>query len=100
MDFFHECKYKRVRVGKAPCVVAADVLNYQFVLCEFELQSRNYVRFQTNTLQLLVKYYPCCSSTRMPLALNNPRRLICIKQRNQTKPTILEGEYEIDVLIQ
>ena len=24
-----------------------------------------------------VKYYHCCSSTSMPLALNNPQRLIC-----------------------
>ena len=55
------------------------------VVCEFELQSRYYIHFQTNILgenensfipQVYINYYHCCS-IKMALALNNPRRMVC-----------------------
>ena len=64
-----------------------SVRDYNIVVSEFELRSRYYVHFRTNTLrnenllysptQLSVKQYNYCSITRKALALNNPRMLIC-----------------------
>ena len=71
--------------GWVPRGAMAKVRDCSLEVSEFELQPRYYVRFQTNTFgkawthlsfQLWVKPYHFCSSTRMALALNNPRNLI------------------------
>ena len=65
-----------------------NVLDCGIDLSEFELQSRYYILFWTNTLekgmkllipQLWIKSYHCFSYTRMVLVLNN---LFAIKQGN------------------
>ena len=62
----------------------AYVLVCNIVVNEFELQSGHNVHFQTNTFGKGMKplsrpHYYYCSPTRMDLALNNPRGLICHK---------------------
>ena len=71
----------------SPCTQMAYVLDCKIVVCEFELQSHDYVPFQTIILgkgmnsviplQLRVKYHDYCPLTRIALTLNNSRRLIC-----------------------
>ena len=85
-----------VRIDKTQSeVVCSDsvvnVLDFDFVVTEFELQSHYDVPFRINTHtkkvstslypQQWVEYYHLCSSTRLALALNKHQRLIC---QNQT----------------
>ena len=68
-----------------PLSLMANVLDCSIVLNKFKLQSRYYIHFRTTLEkgngffipQLWVKQYLYCSSTKIPLALNNPLRLIC-----------------------
>ena len=46
---------------RCPCGVMVKAMDYGIAVSEFELQSRYYVHFRTNT-QLWVKYYHYCSS--------------------------------------
>ena len=56
--------------------VEANVLDYDIVVSEFEFQSSNCVHFRAPLYpQLWVKQYHYCSSTRMALALINPRKM-------------------------
>ena len=59
-----------------------NVLDCDIVVSEFELHSRYYVHFQTNTFGERINHlitHPCYGfdSKRMGLPLNNPRKLIC-----------------------
>ena len=80
-----------------PRGVMVKVLGCRIIVSEFKVQSGYYVHFQTNTLgkgmnpsfsQLCLRYYHCCSSKRMALALNNLQRLIChsTKKPNHVLP--------------
>ena len=87
----HLCIYvwilvRYVCVRRSPHSVVANMLNCNLKVSEFDLWSRYYVHFRTNTLgkvmnphfsQLGVKLYQSRSSKRMALALNKPQRLIC-----------------------
>ena len=62
-------------------VIEANILGYNILVSDFELQSRYYVHFRANTfgkgMKPLILPPSMGSSTRTPLALNNPRRVIC-----------------------
>ncbi len=69
----------------APRGVMVKAMDCGIVVCEFELQSRYYVHFRTNTLGKSMnplKQHYCCSSRRVALALNNPRMPL----NKETKP--------------
>ena len=79
---------KTLNVKGCPRGLTAQVLDSGFEESEFELQFRYYVHFQTNTLgkgstfqapslNTIVAF----SSRRMSLALNNPRSLICLMNK-------------------
>ena len=61
------------------CGVMAKMLNCSLKISEFKLQCHYCVHFWANTLGKGVSPFipPERSSAKMPLALNNPRRLIC-----------------------
>ena len=69
--------------------IEAYVLDCDIVVSGFDLHARYYVHCQNYILEegmkLIIPQCPYCSSTRMALALDNPRRLIrdVIKQRYQ-----------------
>ena len=66
---------------------------FDTVVNKFELQSRYYVHFRTNTLgkgmKSLIPLAKYCFSTRMYLALKIRNGWYAIKQRKQTKPNPL-----------
>ena len=83
--------------------IVANVLEFNIVISEFELQLRYYVHFGTNALgkgmnplihsYLGVKLYHCCSITRMTMALssnkeskpNYPQRVSCYMTLNNLR---------------
>ena len=58
---------ENINLDGYPHGVVVNVQDSNIVVNEFELQSRYYIHFR----------YSYFSFTRMSLALNNPRRLIC-----------------------
>ena len=75
--FFHD------RCGIPRSVIVKE-LDYNLEINEFEIKSRSYILFLTDThwkdinhlqLQLWIKLYHCCFSSRM--AVNKLRSLIC-----------------------
>ena len=97
VEFSEECTkdYLQIHDGKSVILsrllgwnsysIIANVLDCDIIVNEFEPQSRNYIHFQINTLRkgmnplilpLMNEISLHCSSTKLTLALNNPRRLI------------------------
>ena len=54
----------------------AKVVDCGLDVSEFELQSHYHIHFWINTPLFFELWDNCYSSTRMDLALNNPRKLI------------------------
>ena len=75
-----------------PCDIVANVLECDLIVSEFELQSRYYIHFQTNTLgkhiyPLIHPSYGLNSTTTILLQANKKKAnnvWYVIKQRNQT----------------
>ena len=77
------CAWKNIRIL---CDVVVNGLECDILVSEFKIQSCYFANFRTKTQKKdiepfypppWVKKYQCCYSTRMALALNNSRKLIC-----------------------
>ena len=68
-------------IRESPRDVIIKVLDYIFKVREFELQSRYYINFQTNTFSYEPLYIPIMVQIvwKLTLALNNTRKWMCHK---------------------
>ena len=70
-------------IPQSSCITGASP-SYCLVSYPRHLLGESYLSAEIQPPSANSAKYHCCSSTRMALALNNPRRFMCIKQRNQT----------------
>ena len=93
----------QILVQRSVCGVMNKMLKFGLEVSEFELQLYYYIHFWTNILgkgmnplvspppQLWVKWYHCCSSSRIALALNNPQRFMSL---NKKQTRLINGKSE------